>query len=150
MRRESFVRLPTLISAVESSHTSMHYPASMPQTDGSGPFLKKIGSIRGEGPSGEERTPGRSTPLELCSTEDHDHHLYNEAAAKKLISAYASGNNRSRGESRNISSSFLLGIRLWRDKRHSLVVLCFPRLPTVPPRHLLFSGHGCVRDFPLD
>jgi hypothetical protein len=54
----------------------------MPQTAGIGPFLKKIGSIRGEGPSGEERTPGRSTPLELCSTEDHDHHLQNEAAAK--------------------------------------------------------------------
>ena len=86
MRRESFVRLPTLISAVESSHTSMRYPAFMPQTDGIGPFLKKIGSIREEGPSGEERTPGRSTPLELCSTEDHDHHLQNEAAAKVIIS----------------------------------------------------------------
>ena len=36
-----------------------------------------------EGPSGEERTPGRSGPLELDSTEDHDYHLQNEAAAKE-------------------------------------------------------------------
>lgn len=33
-----------------------------------------------EGPSGEKKTPGRSRPLELCSTEDHDYHLPNEAA----------------------------------------------------------------------
>lgn len=38
--------------------------------------------VRGEGPSGEERTPGRSRPFELCSTEDHTHHLQSEAAAK--------------------------------------------------------------------
>ena len=64
----------------------MDYQASMLQTGSMSPFLQEHGSIRGEGPSGEERTPGRSEPLDLCSTEDHDHHLQNEAAAKVIIS----------------------------------------------------------------
>mgnify|MGYP007070987862 FL=1 len=51
------------------------------QIEGIGLFLHEPGMKRGEGPSGEEYTPGRSRPLEFCSTEDHDHHLQNEAAS---------------------------------------------------------------------
>ena len=73
-------------SSVESHQPSVRHPASELRTDGMSPFLQEHGSIRGEGPSDEERTPGRSGPLDLCSTEDHDHHLRNEAAAKVIIS----------------------------------------------------------------
>jgi hypothetical protein len=30
--------------------------------------------------SGEEATPGLATPLDLCSVEDHGHHLQKEKA----------------------------------------------------------------------
>ena len=80
-RRESFVRLPALTSTVELHQTSVRHLSSLRQADGIRPSLHERGTIRGEGPSGEECTPGRSRPLGLCSTEDHDHHLRNEAAA---------------------------------------------------------------------
>jgi hypothetical protein len=50
------------------------------------PSLQEHGSIRGAGPSGGERTPGRSGLWDLYSTEDHEDHLQNEAAAKVMIS----------------------------------------------------------------
>lgn len=82
MRRESFVRLRILISAVESHQTSERRPAFLVHADDTEPSLRERGTVRGEGPSGEERTPGRSRPLELCSTENHEHHLQNEAVMK--------------------------------------------------------------------
>ena len=82
MRRESFVRLPTLIPAVGVHQTAVCHPPSLRQADGIKPSLRERGTVRGESPSGEERTPGRSEPLELCSTEDHDHHLQEEAVEK--------------------------------------------------------------------
>ena len=36
-------------------------------------------------PSGERDTPSRSTPLDLCSTEDHSYHLQNKAATKRYF-----------------------------------------------------------------
>jgi hypothetical protein len=80
------VKLPTQVYTVESHQRSVRNSASALQTDCIGPSLQERDSIREEGPSGEKRTPGRSTPLELCSTEDHEHHLQNEAAAKVIIS----------------------------------------------------------------
>ncbi|HEX5543915.1 MAG TPA: hypothetical protein VFX10_00395, partial [Nitrospira sp.] len=62
------MKLPTLIYNVESHQRSVHNPVSVLQIDCIGPSLQEHDSIR-EGPSGEERTPGRSGPLELCSTE---------------------------------------------------------------------------------
>lgn len=76
------MRLPALISAVESHETSVPHPPSLRQADGFRPSLRERGTVRGEGPSGEELTPGRSEPLELCSTEDHIHHLQDEAVEK--------------------------------------------------------------------
>jgi hypothetical protein len=80
MRRESFVRDPRLIFAVQWHQTSVRNLVSLLRVEVIGPSLHKCGSVREEGPSGEKRTPDRSRPLELCSTEDHDHHLQNEAA----------------------------------------------------------------------
>ena len=59
---------------------SARYPTFLWQIDGIRLQLHELGRVRGGGPSGEECTPGSSRPLELCSTEDHDHHLQNEAA----------------------------------------------------------------------
>lgn len=75
------MKLFALLPAVESNQMSARHPTILWRIDGSGLFLHEHGRVRGEGPSGEERTPGRSRPLELCSTEDHDDHLQDEAAA---------------------------------------------------------------------
>ncbi len=45
--------------------------------------MHEQGMVREKGPSGEERTPGRSRSLEPCSTEDHEHHLQDEAAVRE-------------------------------------------------------------------
>jgi hypothetical protein len=74
------VRLPALTSAVESHQTSVRHPPFLWQAVGIRPSMHECGLICGKGPSGEELTPGRSEPLELCSTEDHRYHLQNEAA----------------------------------------------------------------------
>ncbi len=65
---------------------SVRHSASGLREDGMSPFLQEHGSTREKGPSGEECTPGRSGPLDLYSTEDHDHHLRNEAAANVILS----------------------------------------------------------------
>jgi len=75
IRRESFMRLPVLIPAVESDQISARNPVSLWQADALTPSMPEHGSIRGKDPSGEECTSDTSGPLELCSTEDHNHHL---------------------------------------------------------------------------
>jgi len=81
MRRESFVRLPALISTMEWHQVSVRHPARVRQAVGITPSLHERDTIREEGPSGEKHAPDRSEPLELRSTEDHSHHLQNEAVA---------------------------------------------------------------------
>jgi hypothetical protein len=80
MRRESFVRLPTLVPAVGVHQTAVCHPPSLWQADGIKPSSRERGTARGESPSGEKSASGRSEPLELCSTENHSYHLQNEAA----------------------------------------------------------------------
>jgi len=46
-----------------------------------------MGSRR-ESPSGEKRTPGRSTPLDLNTTEDHHGYLV-RGGYERTLSAYA-------------------------------------------------------------
>ena len=75
------MRLPVEISSVESNHIPARHPAFLRRMDDIELFLPESGLVRGKGPSGEKSTPGRSEPMELCSTEDHDHHLLNEAVA---------------------------------------------------------------------
>lgn len=147
LRRESFVRLRTLISTVESRQTSVRYPAFLVHTDDTGPSLRERGTVRGEGPSGEERTPGRSRPLELCSTEDHEHHLQNEAAMKSYYQLTLWRINRSRGLShtgeppQSILSVFSLSFPM---------MLCFPHASSISLAVPYSSDYGCCRDFPLD
>ncbi len=74
------MRLRTLVAAVELHQTALRHPASLLQGIGVRPSLRKRGSVWGGGPSGETVTPSRSRPLELCSTEDHNHHLQDEAS----------------------------------------------------------------------
>src|SRR5512146_1065953 len=45
----------------------------------------RFDSMMGKSPSGEEATPGRSMPLDACSTEDHDHHLEKKAAISRCF-----------------------------------------------------------------
>jgi len=40
----------------------------------------QLGSIAGKNSIREEAAPAMPIPLDLCSTEDHGHHLQNEAA----------------------------------------------------------------------
>ena len=42
-------------------------------------------SIIGKSSIGEEAAPAMSIPLDLCSTEDHGHHLQNEAAPESTF-----------------------------------------------------------------
>lgn len=92
------MKLPILISAVESHQPSARNLVSLLQADCIGLSLPERGSAGEEGPSGEECPPARSRRSELCSTEDHDHHLQNEAVEIVLV-AYALGNKQIKGGS---------------------------------------------------
>jgi hypothetical protein len=43
----------------------------------------QLGSMNGKSSIGEEAAPSMPIPLDLCSTEDHGHHLQNEAARER-------------------------------------------------------------------
>lgn len=90
------MRLPILISAVESHQPSARNLVSLLQADCIGLSLPERGSAGEEGQFGEERPPDRSRWSELCSTDDHDHHLQDEAVEIVLV-AYALGNKQVKG-----------------------------------------------------
>lgn len=46
---------------------------------------EQLGSIAGKSSIGEEAAPAISIPLDLCSTEDHGHHLQNEAVRERVF-----------------------------------------------------------------
>ena len=49
------------------------------------PVTRRQGYVIGKREIGVEGIPSRPTPLDLCSTEDHSHHLQNEAACERVF-----------------------------------------------------------------